>query len=133
MRGALAHLWVWAASQGYDSMTVVDGACPAGGVDLTAHLWAEETDDVTSERHPMIRETNAGPRRNSRMVARGADRCLAFPGVGSRGTWDCARKAVDAGIPTRLYSLMHPIASAIGTVTPDTPMGIYHPPLLEER
>lgn len=46
-----------------------------------------------------------GPRRNSHMVSLGADVCLAFPQAGSSGTWDCARKAVDAGIPTVARSL----------------------------
>jgi hypothetical protein len=39
------------------------------------------------------------------MVSLGADLCLGFPGPGSKGTWDCLRKAVDAGIPTRVRSL----------------------------
>jgi hypothetical protein len=46
-----------------------------------------------------------GPRRNSHMVSLGAAVCLAFPQVGSRGTWDCARKAADAGIHTVLELL----------------------------
>lgn len=47
----------------------------------------------------------AGPERNMRMVAAGADICLAFPRSGSRGTWDCIRRAADAGIPVRIYPL----------------------------
>lgn len=46
-----------------------------------------------------------GPRRNTHMVNLGADICLAFPQPGSRGTWDCAEKAVNAGIHTILRSL----------------------------
>jgi hypothetical protein len=46
-----------------------------------------------------------GPRRNSHMVSLGADICLAFPQPGSKGTWDCARKAADAGIPVVLQTL----------------------------
>jgi hypothetical protein len=54
----------------------------------------------------------AGHRRNAAMIAAGADVCLAFPTHGyhlapgedrnrtSRGTWDCAEKAKDAGLPT---------------------------------
>lgn len=54
----------------------------------------------------------AGHRRNAEMIALGADICLAFPTHGihlapgedrkntSRGTWDCASKAKDAGLAT---------------------------------
>lgn len=60
------------------------------------------------------------------MIAAGADLCLAFPTHGfhlapgeertntSRGTWDCAGKAKEAGIPTlvvwgrHLYPFGHP-------------------------
>jgi len=54
----------------------------------------------------------AGHRRNDEMIALGAEVCLAFPTHGyhlapgedrtrtSRGTWNCAEKAKDAGIPT---------------------------------
>lgn len=54
----------------------------------------------------------AGHRRNARMVAAGADLCLAFPTHGyhlapgqdrartSRGTWNCAEAAKVASIPT---------------------------------
>jgi hypothetical protein len=48
---------------------------------------------------------SAGPRRNAHMVSLGADVCLAFPLPGSRGTWNCAELAVNAGIPTILRSL----------------------------
>ena len=42
----------------------------------------------------------AGPIRNQLMVDAGADLCLAFPLPGSKGTWDCIRRAQAAGIPT---------------------------------
>lgn len=44
----------------------------------------------------------AGPLRNQRMVDLGADVCLAFPMPGSRGTWDCVRRAEAAGIPVQV-------------------------------
>lgn len=50
----------------------------------------------------------AGPRRNEHMVRLGANVCLAFPAPDSRGTWDCARKAADAGIHTILQTLRIP-------------------------
>ena len=45
---------------------------------------------------------NAGPIRNAEMVALGAEMCLAFHRAiaASRGTKDCARRALAAGIPT---------------------------------
>lgn len=46
----------------------------------------------------------AGPMRNQRMVDAGADLCLAFHGnlKRSKGTNDCVRRAMDAGIPVWL-------------------------------
>ena len=41
----------------------------------------------------------AGPDRNQRMVNAGANLCLAFPLAESKGTWDCVRRAAEAGIP----------------------------------
>jgi len=45
----------------------------------------------------------AGPVRNQAMVFDGADVCLAFPLGESRGTWDCMRRAEEAGIPVINY------------------------------
>lgn len=47
----------------------------------------------------------AGHRRNEAMCAAGADLLLAFPGPGSKGTWDCLRRAAAHGIPARVYPL----------------------------
>ena len=47
----------------------------------------------------------AGPKRNSHMVSLGANICLGFALPGSKGTWDCAKKAADAGIPTIVRTL----------------------------
>jgi hypothetical protein len=46
----------------------------------------------------------AGPSRNQRMVDAGADLCLAVHPylANSKGTKDCARRAIAAGIPTYL-------------------------------
>lgn len=72
----------------------------AQGLDRTAARIAERFKWVT-EPHPAdwSRGSRAGPERNQRMVDLGADLCLAFPMRGSRGTWDCVRRAFDAGIP----------------------------------
>lgn len=93
---------------GRRSLIVVQGECPYGGVDLVAKRWAEATDGVTDEPHSAAWEQlgkAAGPTRNSEMVRAGADLVLAFPTKGSRGTWDCLQKAVNAGIPPRLLPL----------------------------
>jgi len=89
-------------------MVVIQGECPYGGVDLAAKQWAEDTDGVRTESYPADWKRlgkAAGMARNTVMVRAGADLCLAFPARGSRGTWDCLRKAVDAGITPRLCPL----------------------------
>lgn len=88
-------------------LIVVHGQCPYGGVDLYAHRWAERSDSATPEPHPAETSPTGrflGPERNSVMVALGADLCLAFPGPGSRGTVDCAQKAINADIPTHFFA-----------------------------
>jgi hypothetical protein len=87
------------------AIVVVQGECPRGGVDLWAKQWAGDRGHRV-EPHPADFAKGgraAGPVRNTLMVGLGADMCLAFPGPGSRGTWDCVRKAVDADIPTRVF------------------------------
>lgn len=90
-------------------IVVVQGECPYGGVDRAAAEWALNSAPLAvNEPHPADRYTlgaKAGPMRNAEMVAAGADICLAFPDSASRGTWDCIRKAADAGIPVRIYPL----------------------------
>lgn len=94
---------------------VVHGACPVGdgGVDGIADRFARSLPPgaaVAVEPYPADfagRGPGAGPERNTRMVAAGAHVCLAFPGPGAghSGTWDCIRKAVNAGIPTRIWNV----------------------------
>lgn len=89
-------------------VVIVHGRCHKGGVDLIAERWAEQTSGVTQEPHPADWNRHgigAGMIRNTEMVALGAAICLAFPARGSRGTWDCLKKAADAGIPGRVYPL----------------------------
>jgi len=96
---------------------VVHGACPYGGIDKYANDWASQTCYGKAEAHPAElfgAWPSCGPKRNSHMVSLGADLCLGFPGPQSRGTWDCLRKAVDAGIPTRVVGL-----SALGMMSDD--------------
>ncbi len=88
---------------------VVHGRCPRGGVDLVAHRWAEDALDADPEPHPADWARfgkAADPIRNGEMVDLDADVCLAFPAPDSRGTWDCIRKAADAGIRVEITPLM---------------------------
>ena len=58
-----------------------------------------------SEGHPAdwSQGRSAGPVRNQHMVDLGADVCFAFPLRGSRGTFDCAKRARAAGIPVWVF------------------------------
>lgn len=82
------------------TLIVVHGA--AAGLDTLAHRWAvwraAEGHLVRPEPHPAdwANGRRAGPVRNARMVALGADACVSFPG--GRGTADCTQRAVNAGI-----------------------------------
>lgn len=87
-------------------ITVVHGACPYGGADAFASDWAEIAFNTEEEAHPADFAglgPKAGPLRNQEMVDLGADICLAFPTGGSRGTWDCVRRARAAGIPVEIH------------------------------
>lgn len=89
-------------------VVIVEGRCPKGGVDRAAQRWAESTPGVTDEGHPADWKQygkRAGMIRNGEMVHAGADICVAFPGPGSIGTWDCLKKAAAAGIAGRVYPL----------------------------
>lgn len=90
-------------------VVLIEGECPYGGVDDTARQWGLAAEGVTVDPYPAGVDAGGrilGPARNQRMVDAGADICVAFPAPGSRGTWDCLRKAADAGIPGRVYPIM---------------------------
>lgn len=73
----------------------------AFGADYLAKRIAEDLGWLIEE-YPADWHANgraAGPIRNAQMVATGADVCLAFPTVNSRGTIDCMNRAYRAGIP----------------------------------
>jgi hypothetical protein len=65
----------------------------------------------------------AGNYRNARMVALGADVCVAAPLPGSRGTWDCVRRAKAAGIPVTVVNLSgaagRPVAGPVRAAHPN--------------
>lgn len=92
---------------------VVHGDCRTGA-DAIVDRWLRDRpiQGVELERHPADWSRNgraAGPIRNTEMVNLGADMCLAFPGPvepGAKhrfGTRDCLGKAIDAGIPCRVF------------------------------
>lgn len=90
----------------WEGHTIVHGDAP-GADTIAARLavaWGMEI-----EPHPAYWQQlgrGAGPRRNTEMVAAGADVCLTFAtSTGSRGTLDCARKARAAGIPVHDYGV----------------------------
>ena len=92
----------WSRSWG---LVIIQGGCPTG-IDALTRRFADEY-DVALESYPADWAKYgraAGPKRNQLMADAGADLCLAFPSLGrSAGTWDMVRRAVAAGIETRIY------------------------------
>lgn len=84
------------------SVIIVEGECPYGGVDLYAKQWAVDRQQLVDPFPADWQQygRSAGPRRNTAMVGVGADLCIGFPGPSSEGTWDCLKKATKAGIQT---------------------------------
>lgn len=107
-QAALRH----GAARGADTLL----ARTAEGLGIATQAVPAQWDRHTEQCPPWDRQNAtcklAGHRRNSIMIAAGANICLAFPTHAmslqpgedskdtSRGTWDCATKAKDAGIPT---------------------------------
>jgi hypothetical protein len=103
------------ATAGHEQITVVHGACHLGGADAYVQQWADDRGAVV-ERYPAAdfgSWPECGPKRNQHMVDLGADLCLAFPGVRSRGTWDCVRRAKRAGIPV---VVIYPDGTQVGVL-----------------
>jgi hypothetical protein len=96
---------LYARTPAHQDFVLVHGGCPTGA-DAIAHTWAEPTSATIDifiadwANHGKA----AGPRRNARMVAEGADLCLAFIKNGSRGASHTARLAERAGIPVRTWT-----------------------------
>ncbi|MBM4469839.1 DUF2493 domain-containing protein [Rhodococcus hoagii] len=102
-----ALLGVWCEWDRPLDTVLVHGDCHLGGADaIAAEIWAKQGFPV--EPHPAKRDPVTGrvlgPQRNAKMVALGADICLAFPLPSSRGTRNCIRLAREAGIPTRIFN-----------------------------
>lgn len=73
----------------------------ASGIDKLAREWAHDFGYayIVEEADWAYYGKRAGMIRNAAMVAHKPDICLAFPDESSRGTWDAARQAANAGIP----------------------------------
>lgn len=71
----------------------------AAGADITAAYWAKDLEILRAEFPALWNQHGhaAGPIRNQAMVDAGAHGAIAFPG--GRGTADCVRRCIDAGIP----------------------------------
>ena len=94
--------WLITRAEG-ESFVVVHGAAKGG--DLLADAWARSgrphVDVDPVEANWELLGAFAGPERNGRMVAKGADVCLAAPRGKSTGTRDCMKQAKAAGIPVK--------------------------------
>ncbi len=88
---------------GEDPVIVHGGA--KGADDLAGHIailygWATEVYHAEWTIHGKA----AGSIRNQVMVDTAPDVCLAFPRSDSVGTWDCVRRAENAGIPVFVFT-----------------------------
>lgn len=93
---------------GLTDITMVHGHCPKGVDAWADEFYTEYMADYGAkiERHPAKWDQfgkRAGPIRNQEMVDLGADVCLAFPTEDGRGTQDCVKRAMAAGIKVKVH------------------------------
>jgi len=96
------HPWLALARSMDVQLELVHGKCPYGGLDaLAGYVWSGWGMPVREMPAKVVGGRILGPERNTEMVALGDYwACLGFPLPGSRGTYDCMRKAAAAGILT---------------------------------
>jgi hypothetical protein len=102
MRAALFQQLTKLRPESGRAAVLIHGGC-RGADSMAAAIWRSW--GLSIEQHDADWAADgkaAGPIRNQRMVNLGADICLAFPTAGSRGTYDCVRRAREAGIPTEI-------------------------------
>ena len=90
-----------------DEVMVIHGWCPSGADKLADEFvakWPFPGLTVTRYAADWSLGKHAGFIRNQKMVDLGADVCLAFPTAGSKGTWDCIRRAQAAGIEVKIFA-----------------------------
>lgn len=100
MRGTLMIWLQKLRPKGRDVVLIHGGA--RGADSMAAAIWRGWGGSIECYDADWILGRVAGLIRNQRMVSLGADICLAFPMPGSRGTWDCVRRAHEAGIPVEV-------------------------------
>ena len=90
------------------NFVIIQGGCP-DGVDAMARRLARDR-GAAVETYPadfQLHPEDAVEVSNQTMVDHGAHLCLAFPNAPadgpSLGTWDMVRRAVAAGVETRIY------------------------------
>lgn len=96
--------FVLASPRATHTLVVVHGLCRTGA-DKMANDWADYNLGTAVRPEGFkanwgIEGNQAGGIRNQRMVNAGANLCLGFPLPGSVGTFDCMRRAKEAGIVT---------------------------------
>ncbi|WP_425300572.1 SLOG family protein [Nocardia wallacei] len=125
MRDALATAWrdlqpgpivlVHGAAEGADLMAAeiwTNGGLPDEPHPADWDICRPECDHPPRYRRDGTQYCQAaGGYRNQEMVDAGADLLLAFPMPGSRGTWDCLRRAKIQRIPWRVIEVGSTLAA----------------------
>ena len=101
----LSYVFHERSTPNYNGLRVIHGG--AKGADnlagIVAGIWSWPVEVYSADW--ATHGKGAGPIRNQQMLDQGKPQMvLAFPDPGSRGTWDMIRRAVTAGVETRIFS-----------------------------